>query len=610
MKGNVSRREFLRFAGIAAGGAVLSACAPQATTATQPTAEPQVVKETQIVESTKVVEKTVQKVVEITPTSPPLLKTIQGRELPADAAPLDKQIFFEQASEPKHLDVARDLFSSTNVLNWGAEPLLRLDENQEIVPALAESWKAGPNAEYWDFTIRKDAKWSDGKPITADDWVFTFQHYGDPKLGNPFGYFYADIKGFSAYNSGKGTAADLGVTKVDDRTFRIAGEFAAPHIPAMMTYQAVVPAPKHLAESNPEHWADTAEGFISSGPFSLKQWEHNKFLIWEQNKYYNGPFKPGIMFVKQVIGTETTNWFAAFLNHEVDMMGTLDAAGLAQVRADAKLNPLLHWWVDPRTDYFTFDTLHAPLDNQKLRMALAKSIDRVTMCNGVFKGVYTPGYSMLMPGFPAYNPDLKPIQDYDVAAAKTLLADAGYKDGKDKAGKQLELTITFRNVDPFVEFVKEQWETNLGIKVKVVQVENSVFRQMRSEKKMAIFHNFYEYDFMDPANLLTALWKSDGKTGAPQAPWVNADFDKLVTQAGTEADAVKRIALYQQAEKILVEQAAAVFLDYMNIFQIWWPYLVGIKPNKKGEIAYRYLDVSRFQMYINNTVDQYRKVTL
>jgi ABC-type transport system substrate-binding protein len=144
----------------------------------------------------------------------------------------------------------------------------------------------------------------------------------------------------------------------------------------------------------------------------------------------------------------------------------------------------------------------------------------------------------------------------------------------------------------------------------LVQVENSVFRQMRNDKVMQVFHNFYEYDFIDPANLLTALWKSDGKTGAPQAAWVNPEFDKLVTQAGTEADSAKRLGLFQQAEKILVEDAAAVFLATQKVFQVWWPYIVGIHPNKEGNVEYRFLDVSRFQMYIANNVDQYRTQTL
>jgi oligopeptide transport system substrate-binding protein len=600
----VSRREFLTVAGLTTGAAVLAGCAPQVITQTEVVQQTQLVQQTQIVNQTQMVE------VPVTVTPPPQLTTPQGRVLPPDAAPLEKQVFFEGGvGEPKHLDVARDLFSATAVLNWGAEPLLRLNENQEIVPAGAESYKAGPNAEYWEFVIRQDAKWSDGQPITADDWVFTFQHYADPELDNGFTYFYYDIKGMQAYKEGTGTAADIGVEKVDDRTFRIYGINPAPHIPAMMTYQAVVPAPKHLAENDKQHWADTLEGFVSSGPFALKQWEHNKFLIWEQNPYYNGPFKPGVLNVKQIMG-EGTNWFAAWQNKEIDMIAVLDPAQLAIVRSDPVLNPLLHWWLDPKPEFIVFDTLHAPLDNKDLRLALAKSIDRDVLCNDVLKGTETPNYSMLTPGFPGYNPELKSIQAYDVEAAKQHLATAGYPEGKDASGKQLALTITFRNVDPYVEFTKEQWETNLGIKVDLVQVENSVFRQMRVDKTMQVFHNFYEYDFMDPANLLTALWRSDGQTGAPQHAWINPEFDELVTQAGSEPDTEKRLSLFQQAEEILVSEAPAAFLATQNIFQIWWPYIAGIAPNARGEVAYRYLDVSRFQMYITNQVDQYRTQTL
>jgi oligopeptide transport system substrate-binding protein len=199
-----------------------------------------------------------------------------------------------------------------------------------------------------------------------------------------------------AYKAGTGTADDVGVTKVDDQTFRITGTNPVPHIPAMMTYQAVVPAPKHLAENNKQHWADTMEGAAFSGQFKMKQWEHNKFIIWEQNEFYNGPFKAGVLTVKQVMG-DGTNWFAAWQNHEIDMLAGLDAAQMSIVRSTPDYNPLLHWWKNYKPEYLTFDTLHPPLDNQKLRMALAKSIDRETLCNQVLQGTETANYSMLTP---------------------------------------------------------------------------------------------------------------------------------------------------------------------------------------------------------------------
>ncbi len=111
--------------------------------------------------------------------------TTQGRILSPDAAPLEKQILYESVNEPRHLDIARDIYNAGVAINWGGEPLLRRDENQNLVPAMAESWQAGKNLEYWDFVIRENARWSDGVPITADDWVFTFRHLASPASITP-----------------------------------------------------------------------------------------------------------------------------------------------------------------------------------------------------------------------------------------------------------------------------------------------------------------------------------------------------------------------------------------------------------------------------------------
>ena len=249
-KSKVSRREFIRFAGITGGAALLTACAPQVVT--------QVVNQTQVVEQTQIVNQTqiVEVDVPVTVTPLPQITTPQGRVLPPDAAPLEKQIFRQGGSEPQHLDTARDIYTS-GATNLGNEPLLRNNENIETVPALAESWTAGPNAEYWDFVIREGAVWSDGEPITADDVVYTYRHMANPALANPWIWFYGDIKGISAFNQGTGDAEDIGVEKLDDRTVRIHGEFGSiPYLPALLSYQAAVIVPQHVAEADPEGWAD------------------------------------------------------------------------------------------------------------------------------------------------------------------------------------------------------------------------------------------------------------------------------------------------------------------------------------------------------------------
>ncbi len=588
----ISRREFVRFAGIAAGGAVVGACTPQVVT--------QVVAQTQIVNQTQVVEVEVA----VTVTPPAFIVTPQGRVLPPDAAPLEKQVYRELGGEPKHFDTARDIYAS-GATNLGNEPLLRNNENIETVPALAESWKAGPNAEYWEFVIRDGAQWSDGKPITADDIVYTYKHLADPALANPWIWFYGDIKGISKFNAGTGSASDIGVVKVDDRTVQIYGEFGSiPYLPALLSYQAVVVVPKHVAEGNPEHWADSVDGFVSGGPYIPTKWEHNKLIEWEINPLYNGPHKPGIQKVVNPIavgGTEFTPW----LNRETDLVHLLTPQDVAAVRADPALNPLMHFFNNFQSTYVALDTFKAPLDNLDFRKALAHSIDRDTMCQQVLNGTYVAGYSMLPPGFPAYNSELKAAQIFNLEQAKASLTASGV----DPASVNIQLYSNGRDV--FMEFVKQQWETNLGIKVTLNQLEGGVWGQNRAEHKMQAYRGPYEYDYPDPSNMLTGLFRSgaapEGKVepwGSPRHPWKSDEFDTLVTAAGSESDVKKRIQQFQDAERLLVEDIGAIFLAHQVVFQIWWPWLVGMAPDKTANTVFRWLDISRFQMYIHKDVDE------
>ena len=533
--------------------------------------------------------------------------TLQGRTLPSDAAPLEKQILYEPASEPRHLDISRDIYGAGVAIGWGGEPLLRRDANQNLVPAMAESYKAGENAEYWDFVIRKDARWSDGVPITADDWVFTFRHLASPNLDNPWTWFFYDIKGIQALKEGKGRPENVGVEALDDRTIRIYGEDGAiPHLPSLLAYQAAVPTPKHKAENNPEHWADTAEGFVSSGPMRLLSWEHNQRLEWDTNPFYNGPHKPGIQRLIQIVGAPTLGWFISWLNKEIDCIGILQPQELAQVRNNIELEKYLHSFNNFQTEYLSLNCLRPPFDNLKLREALSHAIDREPFCNKVMLGTRIPAFSMLPPDFPAHNSELKSLQDFSIEKAKALLAEAGYPNGKDASGKQLVLEMFSNGRDVALEYVKDQWERYLDINVNLRIVENGVWAAQQAQHAMPLYRGQYEYDFLDPANMLTRLWRSTSEQGSPRHAWRNANFDELVTQAGREINDQHRINLYQQAERILVEDVGGIFLTHMVTHQVWYPYLTGFEPDNNGNVVFRYLDISRFQMYIRNDVDQWR----
>ena len=251
----VSRREFLRVAGLGAIAAVASACAT-----------PETIEVIKTVEVEKVVETTVEVEVEklvdklVTPTALPAVVTPHGKVMPADAAPLDLQIRYNVVAENKHLDVARDIYNANSVLNWGTEPLLRRTEMMTLVPALADSYEVGPDAEYFDFHIREGAMWDDGTPITAYDFEYTYQHMSNPDLDTPWVWYYYDIKGIRGHKAGEVPAEDVGGEALDEMTFRVYGEGGSkPHLPSLLAYQAACPVPKHRAEADPAHWADDVE---------------------------------------------------------------------------------------------------------------------------------------------------------------------------------------------------------------------------------------------------------------------------------------------------------------------------------------------------------------
>jgi len=349
--------------------------------------------------------------------------------------------------------------------------------------------------------------------------VYTYQHLSNPALANPWVWFYFDIKDVGKAARGEIAPADVAAAvKVDDRTVQIFGEFGSiPYLPSLLSYQASVIVPKHAAEPNPEHWADNAEGYVCGGPYICSSWEHNVSAVLDINPNYNGPHKPGIQKVNITLYAGTFDGFVAWQNQESYIFSGLTVPQLAVLRSDPKLNALLRFFNNFQSEYIALNTNMEPTNNLALRQALSHAIDRDTMCFQVMQGTYLPGFSMLPPNFPGYNPDLKEVQKYDVELAKQKLAESGL----DPAKVKIELYANAR--DARMEFIKDQWQTNLGITVDLIQVEGGVWGDLRSKHEMMAYKGPYEYDFLDPSNMLTGLWRSvpapKGKLnpGAPRA---------------------------------------------------------------------------------------------
>jgi len=386
--------------------------------------------------------------------------------------------------------------------------------------------------------------------------------------------------------AGKMPVDQLGVKAADAHTLQFETQSPAPYLPAMLLYS--MPLQKKALEAHGGLYNSDPATSVSSGPFVLKEWKKGDRLVYEANPKYKGTNKPFIQKVV-VIGAAPSTAFAAYQAGEIDYVpgNLLSPADNDIVSSDPELSKEFHpHYGDFRTDYLFFDTKNPPFDNLKVRQAFSHVIDRDGLIKNILKPTQgIPAYSFLMPGFPASNSkELSSIQNYDVAAAKKLLADAGYPDGKGFP----KLTLWLRNAEPVfqseAQAIAASIKQNLGIDVEVANKEVKTFTDAMNAKPTQIQFGMvsYGFDFLDPFNMLS-VWLTGGRHN-----WNNAKFDDMVKKAASfTGDPAERIKMFQDAEKLLVEDVGGVFIDHRTAGDLYRPYLKGteLEPDNNGFAA-------------------------
>jgi ABC-type oligopeptide transport system substrate-binding subunit len=513
-----------------------------------------------------------------------------GVELPPDAMPLDKQVlYFRAGTEQPWL--TQD--SSAYAVNYGdhfawGDTCTKLDKDFLPQPAGCESWEISDDNLTWTFHLPQDKIWSDGTPVTAQDWVLALQRYARP--GYDFGWFYgmSNIANWGKVNSEEVPPEELGVKAVDDYTFTVTTERPTPYIDKLFSMVWVVPS--HVIND----WMDDEWAF-RSGPLScnayiLKEWKKGDRLIFVANDKYTGPNPPLAERLEAIFMDLDTFWLA-YQNEEIDWVEASQRAVMDQIMADSELQKQLISYPYFQTYYLFFDTWNPPYDNLKVREAFAHAIDRDTLLKGPLAGMGSPAYTMNPTGFPGENAEaVKDANNYDPELAAQLMAEAGYPGGEGFP----KVTIYLRRPIPVVittaEAMASMLEKNLGVDVEIQNLEVRDFMERMGAQKRDKGGDFkfalvdYYYDFVDGSNFLS-VWggcESEGETDLSHMPgrhtWYNKEFNDLVCQAGSiMGDEDKRNELYAQAEEILVRDEALV--------PVWHPRMVWLaRPEIKGPV--------------------------
>ncbi|MEZ4833694.1 MAG: ABC transporter substrate-binding protein [Caldilineaceae bacterium] len=564
MNNGVSRRQFLRGMGLTTAGVFLVACAAPAPSGGGETAATG----------------------GGAPATEMKLVNALGVELPADAKALEDQYRLIQLGRPGEQTGGsfghemESLYNRGYPLGFGSEPLTMLNNDREVVGVGCESWEQSEDGLYWDFKLRPELQFSDGTPIVAEDWVWTFRRAFTN--GYDFAWFFYDILNVREVVAGDKPAEELGIEAIDDHTLRIHTASRVPYIPALGVWAFV--APKQAYEQFGDTWSLEPEHYIASGPWKLTEFERGVKWTFELNPDYKGVNRP---YYTQLRGRTLPEGLPAYMAGDIQQHAlTLDTPAAEISIVDG--NPILKSESHPQpslvTWYIGYHTLgdFPPLADQRVREALNKAVDKEKIIAEVGRGFAYAATGIVPKGFPGNSYEaLKEAESniFDPEAARQLLADAGFPNGE--GFPTYELWI--RNPQPYMvtlcEAVQAAWKEHLNIDVELFPTDHQSFTAATfTEKNVPIYFVGYSMDYFDPATFM-GVFRSQGRH-----PHNSELYDETYSSANALADPSARLARLAEAERILVDEAGYMFLIQPFNVNLFPCNLAGegVAPNKEG----------------------------
>ena len=433
--------------------------------------------------------------------------------------------------------------------------LVALNTDLQLVPDVADRWEISQDGKTYTFYIRDNARFHDGKPITASDFKWSLERAASPDTASPVADTYlSDIVGVDDVLEGR-TTDIAGVRVIDDRTLQIEIDAPKAYFLAKMTYPTAYVLDRENVEAGGNSWTDSPNG---SGPFRLAEYTVGEVIVLERNEnfYLEPPHLDSV--IMNLAGGQS---MAMYENDEIDITGV----GLFEL--DRVLDPTeplnKELVIAPpsfTTFYIGFNASEPPFDDPKFRQALTHAVDKDLIANEVLSTLVTPAYGVLPPGFPGYNADLEGLQ-FDPDLARQLLSESKYADADTRPRIVVTVPGTGGSIGLDMEVVIEMWRQELEVEVEIQQVEWATYLQdLNANKFQAFGGSGWQADYPDPQDFLDILFHTDSKQN--HTSYSNPELDSILEQARTEPDVERRVELYHQAEDLIVQDAPLLPLWY------------------------------------------------
>jgi ABC-type transport system substrate-binding protein len=558
----ISRRELLKMSAAAAAGLLLTACQPKKVDPVEddmpvgddPTAVPAA-------------------------TDVPVNANILGKVYPADALPAEEQILTTFGGTMRTMDRFVSMYQGADFA--GSLSLVRFNDEYDVLPCAAESWEISDDGTKWTFHLVKGIMWTDGQPLTADDFVASFQYGALPEHAWDFAWYYNNILNWKEATAGEVGVEELGVRAIDDYTLEFETTSPAPFLPGQLLWSAVLN--KAALEAHGEYYNNDPATTVSCSPYKLVTYEKDVEVVYEMNPDYTGPAEliPYYTKIRSYQPPAIDN-LTAYQSSEVTTIGL--EADLARVaEEDPELSEQLYWTYGDFRCFFISFNFEAPFDDPRVRMAIAKSFNRDILVPAAAGNAGVGTYTFLGSGFPgshADTPEGQAIQSYDPEAARQLLVDAGYPNGEGLPKLEIPVRPGVAALSILAQGIAEELGTELGIEAEIVNWETKVFiDETRATRSVPMYMDGYGMDYLDQSNML-GIFITDALIN-----WNDAQYDDLISEAGPFLGAkAERDELFWAAEKRLLEEAGIIPLYTIRSPSLVKPNVAGagMEPDKAG----------------------------
>lgn len=498
--------------------------------------------------------------------------------------------------DPETVDPAlNSSIDGGNMILHAFETLMTVDSENKIVGGQAESFEVSEDGLTYTFHLRDGLKWSDGTPLTANDFVYSWKRLADPNTAAPYaGDMLGYVKGYEEAAAGNLDA--LGVSAPDEKTLVVELSVPCVYFSKLITHGSMVPVQEAAVEANGDQWTLNPETYVSNGPLKMIEWVPGSHITYAKNENYWNADKVTLNTLRFVLMEDTNASYSAYKTGEVSMIKDVPTEEVPSLRGqeDFFIAPTMG------TYYISFQTQKEPFNNPDVRMALSLAIDRDYAGNTVMQGIYTPATNFVGPGISDAEDgssfeevtrknnggDFFNVADHeaDVAKAKELLAKAGYPDGQGFP------TIEYMTNDtsfhkPLAEYLQSCWKETLGINMDIKIVEWSTFTPTRRAGDFQIARDGWAYDYDDPSNMLNLMKSTSGNNNGK---YNNPEVDKILDEANSTADVAEHYAKLHEAENMILADAAMAPVAYYNDFWLQDPKLKGTWHSPYGYWFFQY----------------------